>query len=377
MAGYPFPQVSQRMRDDVENPPYHYFSDLDVVYWRNNWSDPNATALAFRSGPPAGHHITKLYPVFPEWKPGLGHAHPDAGSFILFANGSFLANDTGYAVKETRWHNSITVDHTGQNHSGTAWSTFEKQAYSRLDRIRQENVWLSPLVAASTAVFEDAYDPNMGIQEMRRHLIMIDGRFLVIRDDIRSTKKHSYQWFLHTDQLPQNTGPDRWNMTNGNARLLINNLNSVETSRIEPTMVETQIYTGPSRLQQRGFHLELDAPDATNFQFLTAFCIQSSTDSDSRFVATKSGSGRFELSSGTHSVTIWIGNQPDLNGSFGFVLREAQKIVAIGLSGRSLKTEAGTLKLPSNGQLTIHPATGSSWIAEAQAARGWSFEAIQ
>ncbi|HYG97611.1 MAG TPA: DUF4962 domain-containing protein, partial [Terriglobales bacterium] len=39
--------------------PWHYFPDHEVVFWRTDWS-VNATAFAFKAGPPEGHHTAEL-----------------------------------------------------------------------------------------------------------------------------------------------------------------------------------------------------------------------------------------------------------------------------------------------------------------------------
>ena len=143
------PSVLARTYPEV--PTYKYYPDHGVVHWRENWSDPDAVAFAFKAGPPAGHAFAKLLKEDPRWKPSLGHAQPDAGSFILFAGGSFLAGDTGYTgKKETADHNSLLVDGIGQHKGGTAWATFEGKSYDEYAKIAIKEVWLSSVVAAVT-----------------------------------------------------------------------------------------------------------------------------------------------------------------------------------------------------------------------------------
>src|SRR5258705_4160257 len=68
---------------------WHYFPGHDVFYWRSDWSK-EATAFAFKCGPPEGHHTAVLLQQFPDWRLSSGHAHPDANSFIIFARGEYL-----------------------------------------------------------------------------------------------------------------------------------------------------------------------------------------------------------------------------------------------------------------------------------------------
>ena len=46
---------------------WHYFSDHEVVYWRSSWDD-DATAFAFKAGPPEGHAAAAKLKLFPDWR---------------------------------------------------------------------------------------------------------------------------------------------------------------------------------------------------------------------------------------------------------------------------------------------------------------------
>ena len=75
---------------------WHFFKDHDVVFWRSGWDD-NATAFSFKCGPPEGHAAAESVKRFPDWRLSSGHAHPDAGSLIIWSNGKYLTGDSGYA----------------------------------------------------------------------------------------------------------------------------------------------------------------------------------------------------------------------------------------------------------------------------------------
>jgi hypothetical protein len=376
LMGGLFPPKEPKARPDrPEHPPWHYFDDLEVLHWRGRWSDSNATALAFKCGPPAGHAIARLYPLYPEWRPGIGHAHPDAGSFILWSRGGFLAGDTGYCTKRTEWHNTLTVDGTGQcANEGSAWAAYKGIPYERLNRIRLTNTWLGPLVAAGTAVLEDAYGEALRLAELRRHLVLIDGRFLVVRDEARSSNDHVYQWFLHTDNEPRSEGPARWVLENAGGRLCLQGLGPLREAKAAPTVVETQLYPGPPRPQQRGFHLALTSALGMGTVFLQAGAVQGRGEQASSFTARRLGDGCVELTSGAASCRVWLGPQPELDGAFAFVLREGGKVVALGLSGRRLRCEAGKLSLPQGGSVVLRAAPAGGWKAEPAATGAWKLE---
>jgi hypothetical protein len=312
-----FPEKPAPMLPRAEPPPWHYFPDIGVVHWRSSWGDPQATALAFKSGPPAGHRYAANQPARPEWRSSLGHAHPDAGSFILFAKGVFLANDTGYVgIKETADHNSILVDGTGQHKGGTTWATFTGKPQGEYNKIRMENVRLGPDFAAATAMFDAAYDDALQIKKMRRDLLLVKGRFLVIIDRMQSGKKHSYQWRLHTDKQTASLGNGRFVMENGPARLVLQNLNTGLASKIAPTIVELSLTPRKTpQKHQRGFHLELASPEGEKMEFINAFCIQSAEENPEAFQAVRIDEKTLELRDGSTVCRVAIGDDGQLSHS--------------------------------------------------------------
>jgi hypothetical protein len=360
---------SSRAAGPVSEPPYHYFPDMDIVHWRDNWTDPNATAIAFRASAPAGHYINTLLPQYPQWKMALGHAHPDAGSFILFSRGKYLANDTGYTGdKETADHNSILVDGVGQHKGGTPWATFEAKPYAEYNKIHVGNVWLGPKVMAATAFFKDAYDDAMRLTEMRRDLVLIDGRYLVTLDSIASEIPHEYEWRLHGDRQALHLGHERFMMENGPARLLFTSLLPVASHDINPTIVETELFFRPkrSRPQQRGFHVALKSARSPNHRFLVAYNIQSSTENPDAFSTRRIADNEVELSDEKGSVTIWIGAGGGLSGSFAYILKDARgEIVSVGLRGGALATPELSLDLKGrDGAITLRRDASGTFQAE-------------
>src|SRR5262249_49928335 len=114
-------------------PLRHHFEDSGVVYARSSWGK-EATALAFKAGPPEGHRVAALLAQAPEWQ--LSSGHPAAGSFIVWARGRYLLGDTGYAgLPSARDHNTLTFGGVGQGIEGEhdVWAAVP---YARLDGIR-------------------------------------------------------------------------------------------------------------------------------------------------------------------------------------------------------------------------------------------------
>lgn len=245
----------------------HHFTDSGVVFGRTSWA-PDATAFAFRSGPPEGHRVTTLLPKVPEWRLSSGHAHPDANTFIIYAAGRYLTGDTGYAGLPTaRTHNAITVGGVGQGIEGQH-DVWAKMDYRTLDATRIVEATLAP-EAGRVHVVGDAsssYPTQAGLSRFRRTFTFeAPGRFF-IRDDIATSAPRTVEWYLHSDD------PIRGEAS---AFQLGDNRAGLEVSlRLPPG---SQTTTGPTWVMapgapgsiekgsrdQRGYEIEVKTPPAT------------------------------------------------------------------------------------------------------------------
>ena len=138
-------------------PTRHYFEDHGVVFWRSSWKD-DATAFSFKAGPPEGHSATAKVKAYPDWRLSSGHAHPDSGSFIIWANGKYLTGDSGYAgVPMTEHHNTLVFDGLGQHKEGKGHDVFVGVSYDRMNQIRIEKVSMTDKDAEIIADMAPAY----------------------------------------------------------------------------------------------------------------------------------------------------------------------------------------------------------------------------
>ena len=253
-------------------PTHHYFADHDVLVWRENWDDRNATALWLKCGPPEGHRAAELRRAWPEWKPNAGHAHPDAGHFSLWSRGRFLAGDTGYtAIKRTRDHNCLLVAGDGQFRDGR-YHAFDAIDFAVLNQIRLRDVKTSPSEISATGVLTPAYDTVHALNELERNVSLVEARHLIVRDRWSSRAPKEITWLWHTDEKPQSLGANRWVIRNGPASLVLIILTPVSTATVEPAIVPA--YTGtPDRnpdWRQRGWRLVLTTEPATRGEIVVA-----------------------------------------------------------------------------------------------------------
>lgn len=182
-----------------EQSTYHYFEDHDVVFWRSSWED-DATAFSFICGPSEGHDAFHKEAVFPEWRKSSGHAHPDAASFIIWADGKYLTGDSGYeGLAMTHSHNTLLFDGKGQNHEGEGHDVFYGIPYERINKIRIDKVTMDAnhvyILANATA----AYEPEIGVKKFIRQFEFFAPGSFTIMDNVEMNSPKIVTSYLHAD----------------------------------------------------------------------------------------------------------------------------------------------------------------------------------
>lgn len=277
-------------------PLRYHFKDNDTVFWRSAWTK-DATAFAFRCSPPEGHHAARLAASIPDWRQNTGHAHPDANSFIIWANGRYLTGDTGYlGIKQTDDHNTILINGRGQDKDGV-YEMFKGVSNERLDRIRIAEVSMGPDRFYARGEAAAAYPADLGVKKFDRHFLYTSGGYFVVWDEIETEKPSKVTFMLNADREIR---------PNGSFADLVNADASMRVFRISPTDAATEIV--PQMVQarglpgsvdkgdreQRGIQLRVDSKDErTSFDFVhMLFPFKTAqTDSLPTISATKTGMG--------------------------------------------------------------------------------------
>ncbi len=266
--------------DPAVLPTSHYFPDSEALFWRSSLSDPDATAVMLKCGPPHGHHSLPLFTEFPLWRENSGHVHPDAGEFLIFSHGKFIAGDTGYTGKKyTQEHNSLLVDGRGQWKDGR-YHVYSGLDYKRLNQIRMENVWHNDEVMAATAVLDSAYSPELKLNHLRRHFLLVAGKWLLIHDELTANESHTLSWLWHTDQQVIPSGTNRWHLTNGNASATLISITPTAQHVIQPAIVLA--YGGvpeEGEPMQRGWRIQLNSSPSSKINMWNAMVINPETSS--------------------------------------------------------------------------------------------------
>jgi hypothetical protein len=230
-------------------PAWHYFPDHDVFYWRSDWSK-EATAFAFKCGPPEGHHTEAQLKQFPDWRLSSGHAHPDANSFIIFAGGQYLTGDTGYAgVPMTEHHNTMLVNGKGQAKEGEGHDVFAAVSYEGLNRIRISEVKVERNQVTVRGDATAAYESELGLKKFVRELVYRPGQGFTVTDDVETTRPATFTSLLHADKRVEKESVDRFSIGTDGVRLLIEPTlqlpNEQGRSGQIRTAIETNTLTAP------------------------------------------------------------------------------------------------------------------------------------
>jgi hypothetical protein len=259
----------------------HYFPDHDVFYWRSDWSK-NATAFAFKCGPPEGHHAEPLLKQFPDWRLSSGHAHPDANSFIIFARGQYLTGDTGYAgVPMTEHHNTLLVSGKGQGKEGEGHDAFTDVSYELLNRIRIADVKINGNRIVVRGDATAAYGPDLGVKKFVREFVYQPDSGFTVSDEVETARPARLTFLLHADAQIEKLEGCLFRITAGQVKLLIDP--TIEAPNALQSAIEQNLLTAPGppgavdkgERQARGQKLLLStAEPTTRARLVTRLTIQ-------------------------------------------------------------------------------------------------------
>ena len=242
----------------------HRFDDSGVVSFRTSW-EKDALAFAFKAGPPEGHRAARLLASVPEWHQSTGHSHPDAGSFIVWAGGSLLVSDTGYAGRpQARHHNTVIVGGLGQGleREHDTWEGMDRTA---LGGVCIENAALTPASARVVAEVSAAYPPAAGLRSFRRELSFEAPGHFRVRDRLETAEDRALEWFLHADRPFAISGTAFSSASGGMALDGCVTLPAGARLRTGPTILTAPGQPGSieqGRQDQRGFELVVEPPAA-------------------------------------------------------------------------------------------------------------------
>lgn len=167
-----------------------FLKNLGIFIYRTDWTEKSPW-IFFKAGPPQGHLA---------YEKGFytgSHIHPDAGNFLLWAEGKWVIIDDGYVYKKwSRNHNVLLLNGYGQLGEGEQW--FNKEAYGRHNgnasivflEIQKNYTYI-------VARLEKIYPPEANLKLWERTLIILPDNHLIVRDDVRLHDKGQIESYLH------------------------------------------------------------------------------------------------------------------------------------------------------------------------------------
>jgi hypothetical protein len=223
--------------------PWHHFPDHDVVFWRSGW-DAQATAIAFKCGPPEGHSAAALIATMPDWHTEQGHVHPDVNSFILWARGQYLTGDSGYAgVPMTIEHNTLLVDGRGQGNEGKGHDAWAGFPYEQMNKARITRAELTSHGFDLEGEGADVYDSSLGLKRYLRHIAMTANGKIEVKDVVESTSPHIYTEVIHSDATIKPIAEQRYRTSISGVPLDIHLLLPLSVA----SKIEQNIVMGPGK----------------------------------------------------------------------------------------------------------------------------------
>lgn len=248
-----------------------HFGDNGTIFWRSDWTR-NATAFAFRCSPPEGHRAARIASKIPDWRQNSGHAHPDANSFIIFANGKYLTGDTGYlGIKQTDDHNTVLVNGRGQANDGV-YEMFKEVSNEKLDKIRIAEISGTSEYFYIRGEAASGYYDDLRLQKFDRNFLYVASGYFIVWDELETAKPSEFTFLLNADREIAIEGNSA-ELINENAALrVIRVLPNDADSKVVPQMIQARGLPGSVAegvSEQRGVQLQtVSSQKQTKFEFL-------------------------------------------------------------------------------------------------------------
>lgn len=171
-------------------PPARHFRHVEVATLRSGWGDPAATFVGFKCG-----------------NNGITHSHLDLGSFVLDASGQRWALDLGADPLTYR-----------ADHKGSRWDVYRCRAEGHNTLVLNPGTAPDQNPKAAVAISHFGQKPDGGfavadlstaytssVADVRRGL-MLQGRQVLVQDEVRSGTPVDLWWFMHTGAKIGNEG---------------------------------------------------------------------------------------------------------------------------------------------------------------------------
>ncbi|MFV0468812.1 MAG: heparinase II/III family protein [Dysgonomonas sp.] len=184
-------------------PTLKYFSNMGIVSARSDWSGKESMVV-FKCGAPLGKAANELASTgLPDVK-DLGHVHPDANHFVIFANGEYLIKNNGYVKRQTKYHNTLLIDDKGQWGEVRTW--FSPFPLEKERNPVMVSVEPGEKIDRMTGDASHAYFDESGLKKFVRKLIYVKPDVLVVVDDLEVDSEKDLTLLFYPEFTLQQTG---------------------------------------------------------------------------------------------------------------------------------------------------------------------------
>ncbi|MFL5357580.1 DUF4962 domain-containing protein [Archangium sp.] len=197
---------------DVRALPLDWYGDSQqAAVFRSGW-DKGSLLFALKNGPyggMAGWQWLKSG-MEPRGTLNFAHDHADDNGFYLYGNGSWLAPEAagyyightgspGPSANQTVFHNSLTIDGTGQLGEGVRDKSDSAANYSWYLGRKGGIPFFGSSDHFGYALGDGSslYASTLGLRRWDRHALFLDRKWVVLRDVVQASKSHVYRWSCH------------------------------------------------------------------------------------------------------------------------------------------------------------------------------------
>ena len=191
-------------------PTREFFPDLGLLFIREDWQKDGVGAM-FKCGPFGGYLLNKFRAETGNYI-NVAHDDPDANSFVLFEDGEFVAETDRYSKnKHSSNHNTILINGRGQNargrREGGGWSQpatgnqpmHDMGVVTAMAR-QGKNLAIEGEAAGSYPALRGK-NGRPALDRYRRTFIWVEGKYLLVLDDIRAPESVHVDWLVQGPEL--------------------------------------------------------------------------------------------------------------------------------------------------------------------------------
>ncbi|WP_418992564.1 DUF4962 domain-containing protein [Alistipes sp.] len=208
-------------------PTLRHFENMGLAAARTDWSG-DESLVVFRCGAPLGT-FAHTQPVGSYVESDMGHIHPDANHFILYANGEYVLRNNGYVKRQTKYHNTLLVNAVGQWGEVRTWFTPWPLTPGRDPRIVEASAEGEVVRIAGDA--SEAYADAAGVKRFVRKLVWLRKHDVVIvSDEVELAAAGNIELLFYPEQALSADGENAAESTTARNSIRIENLTPAQST---------------------------------------------------------------------------------------------------------------------------------------------------